>query len=249
MLRFASTTPVEPLAGTWQMMTVPDPHTFRLAPPPANDSPATAAELAEVRLRAGNRTEQDVRQVLRWSVNEPSVSVHWGMLASELAGRYRLSPPAAARMHYVLNLAIHEALIAAWAAKYEHLRPRPHRLDPRINVSVIPVPEHPSYPSGHSTVAGAASTVLSRFFPADAAVARALAEDSGMSRLKAGVHYRTDHTGGMALGREIAQRILRNVVDRDGGPRSYSPPPGSRRITLQEILALIDCQHVQCRRS
>jgi len=181
-------------------------------------------------------------------VNEPSVSIHWETLAAELIGRHRLSPPAAARVHYVLDTAIHGALIAAWNAKYQHLRPRPHQLDRRIDVSVIPVPEHPAFPSGHSTVAGAASTILSRLFPGDAAVAFALAEDSGMSRLKAGVHYRTDHTAGMQLGREVAEDVLRRVVERDGGPRHYPSPVGIRHLGISEVLALLDCQRLQCRR-
>lgn len=248
MLRFASSSPVEPRAGSWRMMGAPDPRAFSVPPPPANNSPATLAELAELRVRTANRTPGDVRQILRWSVNEPSVSIHWETLAAELISRYRLSPPAAARVHYVLDTAIHGALIAAWNAKYQHLRPRPNQLDRRIDVSVIPVPEHPAYPSGHSTIAGAASAILSRLFPADAAVGFALADDSGMSRLKAGVHYRTDHTAGMQLGRQVAESVLRDVVERDGGPRVYSPPPGSRRVGVAEFLALLDCQHRQCLR-
>lgn len=248
MLRFASASPVEPQAGSWRMMDAPDPRTYLIAPPPANDSPATRAELAELRVLTARRTPGDVQQILRWSVNEPSVAIHWETLAAELIGRYRLSPPAAARVHYVLDTAIHGALIAAWHAKYQHLRPRPHQLDPRVDVRVIAVPEHPAYPSGHSTVAGAASTILARLFPADAAVTLALAQDSGMSRLKAGVHYRTDHTAGIQLGRQVAEGVLQSVVERDGGPRHYNQPPGGSRLGIAGVLALIDCQHRQCRR-
>lgn len=224
-------------------MCAPAPGNFAMAPPPANDSPATAAELAELRTLAANRRSEDVRQILRWSVNEPSVASHWETLANLLANRYNLSPPAAARVNYAMNAAIHAALISAWNAKYHYQRPRPHMLDARVNPNVIPVPDHPAYPSGHSTVAGAASRVLSQFFPADAAAIEALAQDSGLSRLKAGIHYRSDHSGGLALGRQVAQSVLQTMVARDGGPLSYAPHPGTRRPTFPEVLAIIDGPH------
>jgi len=222
------------------MMCAPDPGSVAMAPPPRNDSPATAAELAELRTMAANRTPQDVRQILRWSVNEPSVNSHWGTLANLLASRYQLSPPAAARVNSIMNTAIHAALVGAWGAKYRFQRPRPNVLDARVNPEVIPVPDFPAYPSGHSTVGGAAARVLSQFFPADRAVIQALAEDSGLSRLKAGIHYRSDHTGGLAMGRQVADLVLRDMVARDGAPLSYAPRPGSSRVTFPELLAIID---------
>ncbi|HWI62273.1 MAG TPA: vanadium-dependent haloperoxidase [Symbiobacteriaceae bacterium] len=245
-IRFTSASPVEPLAGTWRMMCVPNPGSFSMAPPPANDSAVTAAELAELRTLARNRTANDLRQILRWSENEWSVAAHWETLANLLAKRYELSPPAAGRVNYVLNAAIHSALLAGWNTKYQYLRPRPSVLDPGVNPSVIAVPHHPSYPSGHSTVAGAASTVLSQFFPTESAVIHALAQDSGMSRLKAGIHYRSDHSGGLALGRQVGMGVLQSVVDQDGGPRSYSLPTGAHHLTFQEFLTVLDCQNFTC---
>lgn len=239
-VRFASRTPTEPQAGSWRMMCAPDPGNYRLPPPPANNSAVTAAELAELRTLAQNRTVQDVQQIMRWSVNERTVLVHWETLANLLAQRYNLSPPAASRVNYMLTTAVHGALVAGWRAKYEHLRPRPSALDPRVNAVVIPVPSHPAYPSGHALAAGAAATVLGRFFPAEAGIIETLALDSGMSRLKAGIHYRTDMTAGMAMGRQVAADVLRAMADRDGGPRTYGPRPGTRPLMFQEYVTMLD---------
>jgi len=241
--------PIEPLAGTWRMMCAPDSAGFRIPPPPGNQSAATAAELAELRALARNRSPQDVQQILRWSVGEPTLATHWEALANMLASRYNLSPPAAARLNYVLNTAIETAILAAWNMKYQYRRPRPSVLDPGVHPNVIPVPDHPAYPSGHSTAAGAASTIIARFFPADAGLAEALAQDSGLSRLKAGIHYRSDHTAGLALGRQVAQRVLETIVARDGGPLAYSPRPGARRISFPEFLARLDRQSAVWRNS
>lgn len=239
-VRFVSRTPTEPQAGTWRMMCAPGPENYRLPPPPVNNSAVTAAELAELRTLALNRSAQDVQQIMRWSVNERSVLANWETLANLLAHRYQLSPPAASRINYMLTTAVHGAMVAGWKAKYEHLRPRPSSLDRRVNAVVIPVPTHPAYPSGHALAAGAASTVLSRFFPAEAGLIETLAVDSGMSRLKAGIHYRTDMTAGMALGRQVAADVLRTMADRDGGPVAYKPRPGTRPLMFQEYISMLD---------
>jgi len=245
-VRFFSPNPTEPLAGTWQMMCAPSPGAFQLPPPPANDSAATRAELAELRTLALNRSVSDLQQIVRWSVNEPTLASHWETLANLLARQYELSPPAAARVNYAMTSAMHAAIIAAWNMKYNYLRPRPSVLDPGVDATLIRVPDHPAYPSGHSTAAGAASTILSRFFPADAGVIEALAQDSGLSRLKAGIHYRTDHTGGLALGRQVARGVIENVVARDGGPQAYVRRPGTRALSFREFLTILDCQSATC---
>jgi membrane-associated phospholipid phosphatase len=119
-----------------------------------------------------------------------------------------------------MTTAMHCALVVCWRVKYQYLRLRPSQLDPRIDVSVIPVPEHPSYPSGHSTAAGAAYQVLRELFPGERAKLKALAEESGLSRLKAGIHYRSDHTAGIGLGRDVGAFIMDDAAE-DGGPQVY----------------------------
>jgi hypothetical protein len=69
-------------------------------------------------------------------------------------------------------------------------------------------PRHPSYPSGHSTYSAAASEVLSYFFPDYTGEFDKLADNAGMARLWAGIHYRSDHVQGARLGRCVAQIII-----------------------------------------
>jgi len=78
-------------------------------------------------------------------------------------------------------------------------------------ISPIPhpgTPRHPAYPSGHSTVGGAASEICSYFFPQFSDEFDKLADNSGMARLWAGIHYRSDHTSGVAIGRETARLVI-----------------------------------------
>jgi membrane-associated phospholipid phosphatase len=72
-------------------------------------------------------------------------------------------------------------------------------------------PRHPSYPSGHSTYAGAASEILSYFFPDYAGEFTKLADNTGMARMWAGIHYRSDHIQGVKLGRCVARLIIRQI--------------------------------------
>jgi membrane-associated phospholipid phosphatase len=97
-------------------------------------------------------------------------------------------------------------------------------------------PRHPAYPSGHATVAGAVSTVLKAWYdgsfviaapkvPNDAGTAlvdyvgdvltvtaelNKLAVNVAQGRCIAGVHYRSDSTGGIELGEQIAISVLRD---------------------------------------
>jgi membrane-associated phospholipid phosphatase len=69
----------------------------------------------------------------------------------------------------------------------------------------VPLPNFPSYTSGHAAFSGAASEVLGDVFPEERTVLRAMAEEAAMSRVYAGIHYRFDSERGLAQGRAIAR--------------------------------------------
>jgi membrane-associated phospholipid phosphatase len=83
-------------------------------------------------------------------------------------------------------------------------------------------PRHPAYPSGHSTYAGAASELLSFFFPDYREELDRLADNAGIARLWAGVHWRSDHVAGNRLGRSVACLVIQQLL-RSGIP--LVPPP------------------------
>ena len=92
-------------------------------------------------------------------------------------------------------------------------------------------PRHPSYPSGHSTYAAAASELLSFFFPDYRREFDRLADNAGLARLWAGVHWRSDHVQGARLGRTVACLVIEQL--RRSGiplvsatrPDTETPPP------------------------
>jgi hypothetical protein len=93
-------------------------------------------------------------------------------------------------------------------------------------------PRHPAYPSGHSTYSGAASEILSFFFPDYTEEFDRLADNIGMARLWAGIHWRTDHCEGMKLGRCVARMVIEQLQgacicppDFCTMPNNCAPPP------------------------
>ena len=74
-----------------------------------------------------------------------------------------------------------------------------------------PTPNHPSYPSAHGCLSGAAAEVLAWLFPHDAASLRALAEQAGESRIWAGIHFRSDVVVGLVLGRTVAWKTIERM--------------------------------------
>jgi len=73
-------------------------------------------------------------------------------------------------------------------------------------------PRHPAYPSGHSTYSAAAAFTLIAFFPQYAEDLLRLADNTGVARLWAGVHWRTDHIFGQLVGRAVAELIVHQLI-------------------------------------
>jgi membrane-associated phospholipid phosphatase len=135
-------------------------------------------------------------------------------IAIELAHRDHLGLAATARVFAHLAMAQADAFIACWDAKYAYWSGRPTGLIPGFASTII-TPNFPSYISGHSTVSGASSVVLSAFFPSDAESLRARAGEAAISRLYGGIHWPSDNIVGLDVGRQIGA-IAVSRASQDG---------------------------------
>jgi membrane-associated phospholipid phosphatase len=118
-----------------------------------------------------------------------------------------------------------DAMIGCWQSKYEFdlMRPvtyiRAH-IDPAFDPLLI-TPPFPEYPSGHSTLSGAAAGVLTGLFGEPFAFVdtthvddglgarafpnfRSAAQEAGLSRLYGGIHFPAAITRGLEQGACIA---------------------------------------------
>jgi hypothetical protein len=142
-----------------------------------------------------------------------------------------------------LNLAIADALISCWDAKYfyEFWRPvtaiRLEDADADGNpdepnwTPLIVTPPFPEYTSGHSSLAGAATTVLVAYFGDETPFAvkspggeiryylsfTMAVDEVADARIFAGIHFRAACEVGASAGGEVAVHILENLMGRIHG--------------------------------
>lgn len=201
--------PARPTWGTVRTWLMASADQFRPPPPPDVDSPEFATALDEVRRFSSTRTPEQLRIAQFWSDSQgtPTPPGHWNRIAATAVSEHRSSELSAARILALVNMAVMDAGIACWEAKYHYWFLRPSHVDPTITLP-IGLPNFPSYPSGHSTFSGAAAEVLSYFFPAQREQFTAMADEASMSRIYGGIHYRFDADQGMILGRKIGQLAI-----------------------------------------
>jgi PAP2 superfamily len=128
-------------------------------------------------------------------------------------------------------------------------------------------PRHPAYPSGHSTYSGAASEILEYFFgtqrtpddlPYDERLGGDpnshlkdefvnLADNIGMGRLWAGIHWRSDHEAGMKLGRTVARMVIEQLQDmgsvKDGKIKPFDLCPKEPDLPSDQCKSGGDCDN------
>ena len=162
---------------------------------------------------------------------------HWNSIARTLATQRKLPLAKCARLFATLNVALTDAGIACWEAKYRFNFWRPVTAIARVAEDgndatdaaewepLLTTPAHPEYPSGHGAFSGAAAVVLAHFLGGDAvnftvrsdalpgaerrfASLRACAEECGTSRVFGGIHYRFSCEDGMRLGAKVGGDVL-----------------------------------------
>ena len=186
-----------------------------------------AQELAEVRNAVDNITRSQLAIVFKWAdgVSTPTPPGHWNFIAQPYIAKAQFSEVRAARALALLNMAMHDAAVECWDAKFAYFNPRPSQLDPRIRTA-IGLPNFPSYTSGHSTFSAAASAVLSYLFPDGGAYFDAQKEEAAISRLYGGIHYRSDIEVGKTVGKRVGGYTVR-FAQQDGADRPDGSAPAS----------------------
>jgi hypothetical protein len=164
---------------------------------------------------------------------------HWIAIVSQIARNDRLSLAETAEAYARVGIAVHDAFIACWNAKYVYNLQRPVTfIRNNINAtwsSYIGTPAFPTYTSGHSTQSGAAARVLTDMFgpkpfidtthtdhglvpPQQPRIFNSFDEaaaEAAISRLYGGIHYAFDNNNGLVCGQCIAQKIQERVSFRN----------------------------------
>ena len=205
--------PVEPDAGSWQTWVVTDVAAVRPAAPP--DQAATQAELHEVQVAVAGRDAAALQQIAYWDSGAPSY--RWIEIAFAQNRATPGSGPRVMRMMSLLNVAIYDAMVAAWDAKYTYNRARPAAMSPGLAVMA----QHtntPSYPSEQAVAAGAASTILAYVYPDLAQSFLDKAQEAANSQVAAGASFPSDVAAGLALGKAVAEQVVARAQIDDALP-------------------------------
>ena len=204
-------------------------------PPPYAEEPGTEfRKQGEEVLRISNAATQEQRQfALYWADDAgktPTPAGHWAFIAGDVLKARKANLATAAETYARLNIAMSDAFVAAWATKYQTNLLRPVTfiqiaIDSNWVPTLMATPPFPDYPSGHSVQSSAAAAVLGRLFGDKTAFTdnthndrgwgprtfpsfKAAADEAGLSRLYAGIHYRFSVTGGQVQGDCVGKKAL-----------------------------------------
>ncbi|HYY18405.1 MAG TPA: vanadium-dependent haloperoxidase [Streptosporangiaceae bacterium] len=232
-----------PVFTNWGMVTPFVLHSgrqFRPAPPPPVTSAAYAKALNEVKSLGQDvsttRTADQTKAATFWA--SAPIWNTWNQVAQNLAVTRHTSLEQTATVFANLDLALADATIGLYDAKYHYLVWRPVtaiRLgdttgnpgiagDPNWTPLAVTAAD-PSYPGAHSTISQAAATVLTAFYSQRQHMAITLsgvtrtfgsfqsaANEAGLSRIFAGQHTRLDHQAGQLLGAQVAGFVLNHLT-------------------------------------
>jgi membrane-associated phospholipid phosphatase len=159
-----------------------------------------------------HRTPAQVASAIYWA---PRNNAALNETVAEIIVSHRRTERDAARTFALANIAGFDALNACFAAKLTYWYIRPTQVDPSIAfIPGVVLPNHPSYPSGHSCLTAAYATVLAAEFPKERPRLAAMVAEASFSRIVAAFHYRFDLDAGEQLGRDVATWVLEHAVPK-----------------------------------
>lgn len=221
---------------------------FRPAGPPALNSEDYLGSFEEVTslgaIDSATRTAEQTEIALFWADGPGTATPpgHWNEIAQSLALSNGNTTAQNARLFALLNIALADAAIVAWDAKYTYNVWRPvtgiREADTDGNpdtdadpdwTPLINTPPFPAYTSGHSTFSASAAVVLANFFGTDeqsfSTTSDALpgvirhydnlldaAAEAGQSRIYGGIHWQFDNIDGLESGGALGQYVADNFL-------------------------------------
>ncbi|HEX4169684.1 MAG TPA: vanadium-dependent haloperoxidase [Bryobacteraceae bacterium] len=219
------------------------PSQFRPAGPPALDSAEYTVVFDEIKamgsISSTSRTPDETAAALFWNPGNPPD--FWDPVGVALSQKQHFGLLRTAHLLAQMNLAMADAMIGCWDAKYTYVSWRPVTAIPLADTDGNPdtapdpnwtpllvTPPFPGYPSAHSCASGAAAWVLAHHFGDHTAItvandalpgqtrsfgsfSAALAEVVD-ARVFGGIHFRTDCDAGQALGESVADYVIKHSL-------------------------------------
>ncbi len=179
---------------------------LKLAPPPANDSPETRADLdAMLEMQTNQRTPENVKLILEEHLisevgEEPPLLERIGFESETMP-----------KTRKFIDAYINEVNFFILREKQTINRARPTQLEPKLT-TVVEIPPHPAYPSGHAGQNYIIALALAELDPAHKEKYIEIAKQVASRREIAGVHYHGDSVAGFYVAEQVAGK-LKDVPD------------------------------------
>ncbi|MBL7827933.1 MAG: vanadium-dependent haloperoxidase [Saprospiraceae bacterium] len=157
---------------------------------------------------------------------------HWMNIAGHACRKANSDIMKSAETYARVSLALADAFIACWHAKYKYNLIRPESyinqyIDPDWR-PLIQTPPFPEHTSGHSTISSASATVLTNMYgdnfsftdstevefgiePRTFQSFKQAADEVGVSRLYGGIHYKRGNEAGLKCGKDLGQYVFDKV--------------------------------------
>ncbi len=237
-----------PQLATTAPWVIRSPSQFRTAGSPALTSDQYLADYNETKNMGSStnsgRTGDQTLFASFWQAGNPPDYLDPVVLS--LAAQHHFSMVQTVRLLALVNLAMADAIIGCWDAKYTYSSWRPitaiqlAAMDGNDNTTgdsawtpLITTPAFPEYPSAHSCVSGAAMEILSQTFGQETSFSvgstampgvtrkftnfSAALEEIKNARVFGGIHFRTACVDGTALGISVGDYVMAKVLLPIGG--------------------------------
>jgi len=173
---------------------------FEIPAPPSNTSEETKKELGHLVTLSKIRTPENEAEI-KSQLKLPEFYFDCFQLK-------QLSDPKLKYMPEIINMVSLDLVAVMMRQKRKYDRVRPTYLEKNLT-TVIPMPEHPAYPSGHSTETHFYAHLFAELNSAKKDIYFNNAKRIAENRELAGVHYPSDTRAGMILGDQIFQAFMK----------------------------------------
>lgn len=160
-----------------------------------------------------------------------SVFGHWFSILKQVLEQKKTALLKGAEAYLLLGVSMNDATISCWKGKYSYHMIRPVTYIRKFMgygewSSLISTPPHPEYASAHSTISASGVVALESIFgkshsftdhsydvigmsPRSFPSFAAAANEAGLSRLYAGIHYRSSIEAGSVQGKKVGHNVRR----------------------------------------
>lgn len=219
------------------------PQQFRSATYPVLESTAYKKDFEEVKtLGEKNSLQRTAEQTVYANFWYEYAEIGWNRIASVVAGKEKTDLLNTSRLFAMLNIALADSYTAGWDSKFNYNFWRPYTAI--VNTAekdggnpnwepLMPTPPVQDYPSTHSVLGNAASTILTHFYGNNYAFATtstssatpgaarsfksflSAADENADSRVMAGVHFRFSCKAGQKMGNKIGKWMIENILKKE----------------------------------